>query len=782
MINRRLLARTSAMALAIGLLIAPAAYAQQTTSLSREVVVTGHRELTAPSAPPIDTPYSETTITSEQIRNLSPGPTINLQTLLQNQPSVYTYTNGPIGTGTNIFYRAFNSGQFAETFDGVALNDVFNGAVTGQADTVANVLFVPLNIDSVELYHGINNPATNSYNSLGGTINFLPRLPTATAGGEVGASYGSFDTYEAHALINTGDIDGVRQMASVSYAKSDGWVPGTPDRNTNIYYSATYDNPNGDHLGAMFVFNDNKGNTPMQMPVPLLQANGGYWQWPRSVDYEDDSDQRIMGILDFSLPLASNITFDSKVFGGYNNYVRTSYANPADDESATQPYELYSQSSGSAYWLYYPDGPTYSPAAVFGSAHAGTDYHYYGYDAWGIGYQPSMTFSLPHNLVTAGGNVSYGELNSREYWYGAYNMPLTDGYNDVWDEHDTRLFGSAYVQDDIKLLSDMLTITPGVKYVYARTHDHDDIGFYYPYGGVVGDSEHFVSPTVGVNFQPTKDLSFNFAFGQNIKFPDITGFYDDIPGNTAATGAPPYTPPTITIKPEHVNDYELGAKYQTGTFSAELSLYREDFSDIFIDQFDPVAYLTIVSNGGDARYQGVEIQLQNDFNLGNMGDVQAYVNYSYNSAKYTTAFDADSVGGTLSVADASVTPGEKVGDVPDMVASVGATWNYQGFSLTAVGRYVGRQYTLDYNTGVPDGVTIGGHMIADLGLSKTIDLKGDNFFAKSILFGVNVDNVFDKYYFNYADTSTSENYFKTLTTFASPGAPRSVTGRITIDF
>ncbi|HEX4098136.1 MAG TPA: TonB-dependent receptor, partial [Caulobacteraceae bacterium] len=248
------------------------------------------------------------------------------------------------------------------------------------------------------------------------------------------------------------------------------------------------------------------------------------------------------------------------------------------------------------------------------------------------------------------------------------------------------------------------------------------------------------------------------------------------------TGAPPYTPPAITIKPEHVNDYELGAKYQMGAFSAELSVYREDFSDIFIDQFDPVAYLTHVINGGDARYQGVELQLQDDFSLGEMGDLQAFLNYSYNSAKYTSAFDADSVGGTLSVADATVTPGEKVGDVPDMLASVGATWSKDGWRLTVDGRYIGRQSTLDYNTGVPDGVYIGGHMIADLGLSKTFDLHGSGMFAKSVQIGVNVDNLFDTYYFNYADTSTSENYFKTLTTFASPGAPRSVIGKITVNF
>lgn len=786
MFKPSLMQRASSLALVFGL-FAATAHAQESNASSHEVVVTAQRVVTAPPAPPIDTPYTETTITSDQIRNLSPGPTVNLQTLLVNQPSIFAYANGPLGVGTNIFYRAFNSGQFAETYDGVALNDVFNGGVTGEADTVNNVLLLPINVDSVELYHGINDPSVNSYNSLGGTINYLPRQPTATSGGSISGSYGSFDTWDAHGEINTGDSNGLRQLLSFDYAKSDGWIPGTPSRNINAYYSGTYDAQNGDHVGLILVFNDNRGNTPMQMPTPLLQANGGYWQWPKSVAYEDDHDQRYMAILDFSAPLSRNVTFDNKVFGGYNGYVRTSYANPADDESATQPYDLYSQSTGFPFWAPgegYPVPLTYVPANVFGSTHAGTDYHYYGYAAWGIGYQPSITVALPRNTFTVGGNITYGELRSREYWYGSYDMPLSDGYNDAWDEHDSRILASGYVQDEIKLLNDALTITPGVKYIFAHTNDNDAIGFYYPYGGSVGDDEHFISPTVGLNYKFTNSFSFNFAFGENIKFPDISAYYDNIPANAAPTGQPAYTPPPITIKPEHVNDYEGGLKYQQGNLSAELDVYREDFSDIFIDSYDFVTGYTSVSNGGDARYQGVELQLNGDFGLGQYGDLKPFFNFSYNQAKFTSSFSADSVGGVLSEAGATVTAGERMGDVPDILSSAGVVWAWQDWRFNADGRYIGRQILLNYNTGVPDanGAYIGGYSIFDLGLAKTFELHGPGMFAKSVLIGVNVDNLFDKYYFNYADTSTKENYHGIDTTFASPGAPRTIMGKVQVNF
>jgi len=40
-----------------------------------------------------------------------------------------------------------------------------------------------------------------------------------------------------------------------------------------------------------------------------------------------------------------------------------------------------------------------------------------------------------------------------------------------------------------------------LKYVHARTSDNDSVGFFYSSPGSVGDTEHFLSPTVGLNFR-----------------------------------------------------------------------------------------------------------------------------------------------------------------------------------------------------------------------------------------------------------------------------------------
>lgn len=782
---RRLLAGGSLAV--IGSLCAEAAVAQtaggETTTLKGVVVTAPEVVETAPAAPPLTATYTESTITREAVQNLSAGASNSIQTMLNDQPSVFAYTNGPLGVSTDINFRAFNSGQFAETYDGVALNDLFNSGVTGDgvADNQNNVLLLAANIDSVQIYRGINNPAVNSYNSLGGTINFIPRLPDQTAGVEVGASYGSFNTALAHATINTGVIGGFRQLLSYNYGTSEGWLANTGDRNNNVYYSSGYAAENGDELNLILIYNHNDGHTPFQMPTALLQQNGGFYQWPSTVAYENDRDTEMMGILDFRAELAPNISFDNKFFSGYNNYLRTSYANPADSESATQPYELPSQAETYDYWIFFPNGPTYNPKKTFGSDALGNDYHFYGYTTWGAGYTPTLTLALPYNNVTVGGNVTYGQLHSREFWYGAYDMPTVDGYNNAWDEHDERVFASIYVQDEIDLLDKRLSITPGVKYLYAHTSDTDSIAFFYPYGGTNGNGTGFVSPTIGANYKITDDFAVYAAFGQSLKFPDITAYYNGIPGTTAAT--PPKIPP-VEVKPEHVNDYELGLRYQREGLSGSVSVYREDFSDTFIDAFNPTTYLTVVSNGGASEYQGVELQLRNDFGAQSWGDIKGQLSFAYNQAKFTSTFHSDFAGGQgeNNDADTLVTAGEPLADVPDILFSADVNWSYEGWWVDLNGRYVGSQYTDNEGTGLPSSTKIPDYTVVDLNLAKTIPLRSFWGSPGSVKFSLNIDNILNKYYYNEEYTNSDKDFQGAYYQVASPGAPRSFTGSVVVKF
>ena len=228
---------------------------------------------------PMSSAFSASVIGPSAIRFASPM--LSVQSLLERTPSVNVRTPAANSVRTNITFRAFSSGQFSETFDGVSINDPFNGGTTNSASTRNNIPLTLNDVDSVNVYRGINNPAVTSYNSLGGTIAFQPRDPSAKAGGSATVGGGSFGTWFYGLTANTGEIGGVRNLVSVSHNSSSGWQDNSGNRNTNVYYAGElpYDGANGT-LYAYAIYNTNAGFTPHTVPLPLIQQYGYHYGWP----------------------------------------------------------------------------------------------------------------------------------------------------------------------------------------------------------------------------------------------------------------------------------------------------------------------------------------------------------------------------------------------------------------------------------------------------------------------------------------------------------------------
>jgi iron complex outermembrane recepter protein len=738
---------------------------------------------------PMQATFSESTITPEAILNITPSPATTIQTLLNTQPSIYATTGATNGMETSIKFRSFSDGEFGETVAGVPLNDIFNSGVTYQADNRNNVLFITRDLDSVNIYRGVNNPAVNTYNSLGGTINYIPRQPTANAGGDVGVDFGSFGTIDYHATINTGNWHGIKQTASFESDDSQGWLQNTSDRNLNFYYAGNANlGSNSDGFGY-FVYNRNHGNAPQFIPQNILN-NKVDFQWPTNLYRSDNLDKNYLGILGFKTEVGSVLTIENAAYAGDNNYTRTSFSNP----NYAGPYFIDDQGSGYPFWAGYTgyDGFTkfpYTGAQAYGEstgssgygcaptcAFAGTDYHFYGYDGSIYGDRLKITAELPNNTVTGGGDLNYGRLHSREYWYGSSNMPMTAGYNDAWDEHDTRTMWSLYAQDNIHFWDDRAHITPGVKYIAARTKDIDALGFYYSSPGPDSGNESFVSPTVGASLEPIRNFTVYASYGKNVKFPDITAFYNAIAGSNTAP---------IVVKPEYAEDYEFGLRYKADGFTAALNGYQEDFSHIIFSSATAAGF-TQYQNGGSERYRGVEMQLTDEFGHFLVGEWKGYVNASYNKAICTSLTKSDLTAQTCQ-------SGQSLPNVPKVLANAGLIWDFSGWHVDVQGQYVGSQGLASYFTGLPiapgelepgQRTEIPSYFLVSAGVIKVVPLKWD--LAKAVRFALHVDNLFDKRYFSSAQVNirnldaTGANQAEDF--YGLSGEPIAVFGSIAIYF
>ena len=729
------------------------------------------RELTLTRIP-MHSAYSESVIGPSAIRFASPM--LDVQGLLERTPSINVRTPAANGVRTNITFRAFSSGQFSETFDGVPINDPFNGGTTNSASTRNNIPLTLNDINSVNIYRGINNPAVTSYNSLGGTIAFEPRTPGNTANASVDLGGGSFDTWFYALTANTGDIGGVRSMFSINHNSSSGWQANSGNRNTNLYYAGVlpYDGGDGE-VYAYAIYNANKGFTPHTIPLPLIQQYGYNYGWPLDWTNSYNKDHGGTYILGDRMRVNRLLSFNARVYARNVDYNRVSYGNPAFSQSATQPYYLPNQP---ATWPFspYPGQTSYDPLAAFGSYAAGNAYHTYIYSTQQYGFMPHFTLNLPDNLVKFGGDWSHTKLHSAEYWYGANPMPMVTGYNDAWNEHDGRTLGSAFVQDTIRLFGGQLHVTPGLKYIFARTTDFDNIGFYYPISGTVADSEHYTSPTLGLNWRPLRHVSLYAAWGKTAKFPGIASYYNNV-GQTNAAGQPVVVP--LHVTPEYVRDIEAGARYEAHGFEGALNVYREDFANTFIQVTDPTTQLTTTYNGGTSRYEGIELDLQDSFSTA-FGAFSVFGNVSQNKAFFTSDFTVANAAGTAAIAGQSVVSGQPLAGVPQHLANLGVGWKWKTWRANLSEHYAGSQYVNEYNAGVPSAETIPSYAVMNFTLRDTLHIGQG--MLKNVQLALHVDNVLDRHYytFGYGDTTYSGMPFVR----AIYEEPRAYFGSATIDF
>jgi outer membrane receptor protein involved in Fe transport len=109
-------------------------------------------------------------------------------------------------------------------------------------------------------------------------------------------------------------------------------------------------------------------------------------------------------------------------------------------------------------------------------------------------------------------------------------------------------------------------------------------------------------------------------------------------------------------------------------------------------------------------------------------------------------------------------------------------WKKDGWRFNLDGRYVGKQFINQQDISVTNGGVIHPFFVMNMGVSKTIDVEALGR-THQVRFGVNVDNLLDRYYFNQAFSDTSsKNTGKFSYTAADVAAPRSVIGSITVAF
>ena len=637
----------------------------------------------------IDTPFSVTTYTAKTISDTQAA---TVSEVLKNDPSIRETTNSG-HLNENIQIRGFSVG-----FEDYNMNGLYGMAPTGRIPTDI--------IDSVTVLKGPN--ALVAGMAPAGSVGGVVMAQTKRANQDltrVSASYEDDGYYKsgfdvARRLGNNKEF-GVR--VGGSYGQGEHIIDGMDDTNSTGVVALDYTTDKLKLNFDAYAVRDKRDNgSPVMVSMgtikQVIAAPSGDSNFFPNIHGEQSSQY---------LGASGEYKFspDLKVFGGAG-YTEKEYSGHIFGTRMI----VQNATTGAASSQYYRVG--YQEHAV----------------AANLGLEGKFdTGAIQHTLGLR------ADYLTRNYWQhsaatsNAFDTNLYDPIVDASEQMPTSYptivpyadnrYVSYTLTDQMSMLDDKLQVILG-----ARYQDIDTQNLYKK----TKYSSDKISPSLGLVVKPFgEDLSFYASYveglSEGVTVSDIT--------------YPTATNKGETLAPYQTKQYELGTKYQVGSWLNTLALYQIEKPEVYQDTVTKA-----VKDDAETRSRGIEFSTAGQLTE----DLSLMANLAYIDAEYVKSGTASQVGNTV------------IG-TPDFTAGLGLDYKIpvvDGMSVNARASYVSEQYlNTDNSLELPD------YTILDLGAKYATKIGGVN-----TTFRANVNNLTDEKYWsgvfgsNYAILGAGRTY------------------------
>ncbi len=680
------------------------------------------------------TPLAFSTVTQKQIKE---NYTVqDVPEYLGQLPSTTFYSENGNGIGYNyLSIRGFDQRRISVSVNGIPQNDPEDHNVywLDFPDILASTAVI-------QVQRGAGSGVIG-YPAIGGSINIITSTFSNTPLIDFSASAGSYNTKKYSASFSSGLIDKkysfyakLSQIISGGY-RDNSWV------NFNSYYFSAvryddnlttqinlYGGPIADGLAytglPKFAIKDKN----------LRKANYSYWETSGN-NYTYTITRRPSEIENFSQPhyellnelkINPDITFNSALFlvlgNGFFNF---------DGSWADTTYlRLTSQ---------YGFHPTQNPGNVLIQAEV---------DNTQYGWVPRLSIKHQNGEMIIGGefrihrSTHWGSINfgenlpvglTQEYRYYYYNggKDIANGY--VHEEYN--------LSENINLLGE-LQFAYNKYLFYNEKYLHHDFSV----------KNIFVNPRVGINYKFNGEQNLFFSFARVSDEPRLSNYYN---GDESSGGATPqfaqntngsYNYNDPLVKPETMNDFEIGSSFYNKYFSVSLNAYYMLFENEIVKNGKVDIFgQPITGNMKKTVHQGIEFS--SNFYL--TENLSLLLNATYSSNKI--------IEGTYYIDSQNYIDlsGNRVSGFPNFLSNFGVTYKNSDLYLQFTGRYVGAFYSDNYDDNLK------GYLIRYPGFVDYTDNKNDAYFAadffasyqfkefsaleKSKIF-IQINNIFDSLY------------------------------------
>jgi len=634
------------------------------------------------------TPVSFSNMDKKEIKYRNLGQDIPV--LMNYLPSVVTTSDAGNGVGyTGIRVRGSDATRVNVTINGIPYNDA-----ESQGTFWVNMPDFASSVESLQLQRGVGT-STNGAGAFGASLNLLTDSYANKATGEISSSAGSFNTFKNTVKFSTGLLNDHFEIAGrLSTIKSHGFIDRASSDLKSYFLQGTY-----------------VGKTTLIKALVFGGTEKTYQSW-NGIDGETLNTNRTFNSAGMYTDEAGNVRFYDNETDNYNqDHYQLHWSESISDKWSTNLAFHYTKGKG-YYENYKEDEPVegYGPIQPTKAVDDGNgnlipvtdlirqkwlDNDFYG-----------TTFSAKYvteklNVILGGGWNKYeGDHFGKVIW-AQYSDQSTLGdhyYDDYSSKTDGNIFAKANYQ-----FTEKLSFYGDLQYRRVRYKANS------AETGLVDDTFNFFNPKAGLNYAFNEKNTLYFSYARANREPNRTDYEG---GN---------------VKPEKLNDFELGWRFNSEKFQLNSNVYYMGYKDqlILTGRLDDVGN-PIRANTEKSYRLGFEfdatIALSEKFTL--------RPNFTISSNKNVDlAVDGEYYGTT------------KIAYSPEVIAGNVIVYKpIERLYLSLLQKYVGEQYM--NNIELP-AAKLADYFVNDFNASYEIKPKT---IFQSITITALVNNIFDKKY------------------------------------
>lgn len=612
---------------------------------------------------------------------------------LSQLPSTTFYSENGNGIGYNyLSIRGFDQRRISVSINGIPQND--------PEDHNVYWLDFPDLLASTELIQVQRGAGSGviGYPAVGGSVNIITSPFSDKSKLNLSTSYGSFQTRKYSAAFSSGLIDNKYSFyAKLSQILSSGYRNMSWVKFNAYHFSAVrfdenltsqiniYGGPISDGLAytgvAKFAVKDRN----------LRRSNYSYWEANESA-YTFTVNRRAEEIENFSQPhyellnelkINNDVKLNSALFlvigEGFFDY----------DGSWSIYYDDYFRLKANGF------DTNYVPTSALIRAQVENKQY---------GWIPRLSISHKNGELIVGGelrihrSIHWGSINyaenlppniSKDYRYYFYN-----GAKDI---------ASIYAHESYRI-NERINLLGELQLAYHKYKLYNERYV----GNNFSISDLFFNPRLGLNYKFTNELSSFITLARVTREPRLKNYYDAAESSAGEVpqfelnpdGTYNFSKPLV--KPETMNDIEIGFAYNDEKLSASINFYYMIFNDEIVKkgQVDRFGQ-PITGNVDETVHSGIE--LQTIAKLIDEVDIFGNVTFSNNEIKKGKYY--------LSANDFIELNGNSISGFPDILANFGIQFKRNELFLKLTGKYVGKMYSDNFDIKLKDYLNSYGNFV-----------------------------------------------------------------------